>query len=55
MLGSSLAGVAIDTGGFPAGFAAAGVLGLGLGVGLALLVRLRGGHKSSVVELAGAV
>ena len=54
-IGSSLAGVAIDAGGFPAGFAAAGVLGLGLGMGLALLVRMRGGRKSSVVELAGAV
>ncbi|WP_433195664.1 MFS transporter [Nocardia sp. CA-107356] len=37
-IGSSLAGVAIDAGGFPAGFAAAAALGLGLGIGLALLV-----------------
>ncbi|MFI6363232.1 MFS transporter [Nocardia sp. NPDC050630] len=39
-VGSSLCGVAIDAGGFPAGFAVAAVLGLGLGIGLALLVKV---------------
>lgn len=39
-IGSSLCGVAIDAGGFPAGFAAAAALGLGLGIGLALLVKV---------------
>ncbi|MFX0580658.1 MFS transporter [Nocardia nepalensis] len=38
-IGSSVAGIAIDAGGFAAGFAAAGSIGIGLGVGLALLVR----------------
>ncbi|MFD0366008.1 MFS transporter [Nocardia sp. GCM10030253] len=37
-IGSSMAGVAIDAGGFPAGFGSAAALGLGLGVGLAALV-----------------
>ncbi|WP_238815712.1 MFS transporter [Nocardia brasiliensis] len=39
-IGSSLAGLAIDAGGFAAGFAAAALLGIALGAGLALLVRL---------------
>ncbi|MFE9326828.1 MFS transporter [Nocardia sp. NPDC052278] len=39
-IGSSLCGVAIDAGGFPAGFAAAAALGLGLGIGLLLLVKV---------------
>ncbi|MEV6337342.1 MFS transporter [Nocardia vinacea] len=39
-IGSSLCGVAIDAGGFPAGFAAAALLGLGLGMGLSLLVKV---------------
>ncbi|WP_433599775.1 MFS transporter [Nocardia sp. CA-135953] len=39
-IGSSLCGVAIDAGGFPAGFAVAAALGLGLGIGLLLLVRV---------------
>ncbi|WP_194817307.1 MFS transporter [Nocardia sp. XZ_19_385] len=37
-LGSGLAGVAIDLGGYRAGFAASAVLGIGLGVGLSLMV-----------------
>lgn len=55
-IGSSLAGVAIDAGGFPAGFAAAGALGLGVGVGLALLVsvaRRRRADRERQPALAG--
>ncbi len=39
-IGTSLCGIAIDAGGFPAGFAAASALGLGLGIGLASLVKV---------------
>ncbi|RDI64588.1 MFS transporter [Nocardia pseudobrasiliensis] len=39
-IGSSLAGVAIDAGGFSAAFGAMAALGIGAGVGLAVLVRL---------------
>ncbi|MBF6327599.1 MFS transporter [Nocardia transvalensis] len=37
-IGATLAGVAIDAGGFPAGFGVAAALGVGAGVGLAVLV-----------------
>ncbi|MFI6046262.1 MFS transporter [Nocardia sp. NPDC051321] len=40
-IGSSLAGIAIDAGGFPAGFAAAATLGIGIGLGIPLLLTLR--------------
>ncbi|MEV6273993.1 MFS transporter [Nocardia sp. NPDC051832] len=46
-LGSGLAGVAIDLGGYRAGFAASAVLGIGLGVGLALLVGAARGRSAA--------
>ncbi|MFG1794479.1 MFS transporter [Nocardia sp. NPDC049149] len=54
-IGSSLAGVAIDAGGFPAGFGAAAALGLGVGLGLPLLLALRSRrHPTDVPEPVGA-
>jgi predicted MFS family arabinose efflux permease len=50
-IGSSLAGIAIDAGGFPAGFAAAAALGVGTGVVLALLVDVAGRARVSVEVL----
>ncbi|MEU7142851.1 MFS transporter [Nocardia sp. NPDC046473] len=49
-IGSSLAGIAIDAGGFPAGFAAAATLGIGIGLGLPLLLTLRDRRRSAFLE-----
>lgn len=49
-IGSSLAGIAIDAGGFPAGFAAAATLGIGIGLGIPLLLTLRNRRRSAILE-----
>ncbi|MFD6160268.1 MFS transporter [Nocardia sp. NPDC060256] len=49
-IGSSLAGIAIDAGGFPAGFAAAATLGIAIGLGLPLLLTLRAGRRSAILK-----
>ncbi|MFI9406391.1 MFS transporter [Nocardia sp. NPDC052316] len=47
-IGSSMAGIAIDAGGFPAGFGAAAALGLGIGLGIPLLLTLRNRRHPAV-------
>ncbi|CAM4426627.1 MFS transporter [Nocardia ninae] len=47
-IGSSMAGIAIDAGGFPAGFGAAAALGLGIGLGIPLLLALRNRRHPAV-------
>ncbi|QXN95326.1 MFS transporter [Nocardia iowensis] len=51
-IGSSMAGIAIDAGGFAAGFTAAAALGLTLGLGLALLVGIRERRRLAVEKPA---
>lgn len=47
-IGSSLAGIAIDAGGFPAGFGAAAALGLVIGLGIPLLLTLRERRRPAI-------
>ncbi|MFF3225048.1 MFS transporter [Nocardia suismassiliense] len=47
-IGSSMAGIAIDAGGFPAGFGAAAALGLGIGLGIPLLLTLHNRRRPAV-------